>query len=148
MTRESEKFREQIRLLVRKMGLLNKGNNGSFCCSKVTLSQCHALVEIGRAENLSLKELADILMLDVSTTSRTVDALVKKNYAKRENSTTDRRSIQIKLTELGQQLFQDIEAKMDNDYFNYFEHIPLNERENVLHSMDLILEALEKSLFQ
>lgn len=142
---DSKIFREQIRLLERKLGLLNKGTNNNFCCSKVTLSQCHALVEIGRAENLSLKELAEILILDVSTTSRSVDALVKKNYAKRETSTADRRSIQIKLTELGQKLYQDIEAKMDNDFFNCFEHIPINERENVLHSMDLILEALEKS---
>lgn len=145
MPTDSKIFREQIRLLERKLGLLNKGSNNSFCCSKVTLSQCHALVEIGRAESLSLKDLAEILLLDVSTTSRTVDALVKKNYAKRETSTADRRSIQITLTDLGQKLYQDIEAKMDRDFLNCFKQIPINDRENVLHSMELILEALEKS---
>lgn len=145
MSNESKAFREQIRLLERKLGLLNKKSNGSFCCSKVTLSQCHALVEIGRAGKITLKELAEMLLLDVSTTSRSVDTLVKKDYARREVSTIDRRSIQISLTEAGLKLFKDIEASMDNDFQNCFQHIPKDERENVLHSMDLILEALDKS---
>ena len=144
MSKESKQFREQIRILERKLGLLNKGSNDSFCCCKVTLSQCHALVEIGRAERLSLKELADILSLDASTTSRSVDTLVKKGYAFRKTASSDRRSIEIQLTESGQKLFLDIENKMDHDFFNCFERIPIEERENVLHSMEVILKALDK----
>lgn len=144
MENDSKRFREQIRLLERKLGLLSKGNNGSFCCSKVTLSQCHALVEIGRAKSLSLKDLADFLSLDVSTTSRTVDALVKKSYAQRDSDPNDRRSIQIKLTASGQKLCNDIEYKMNHNFSICFEKIPPNERENVLHSMDIILNALQK----
>lgn len=144
MENDSKKFREQIRLLERKLGLLSKGNNRSFCCSKVTLSQCHALVEIGRVKTISLKDLADILSLDTSTTSRTVDTLVKKSYAQRNNDPNDRRSIQIKLTDSGQKLYQDIENKMNNDFSTCFEKIPPNERENVLHSMDIILNVLQE----
>lgn len=144
MNNDAERFREQIRLLERMLGLLSKGNNGSFCCSKVTLSQCHALVEIGRVKTLSLKDLADILSLDTSTTSRTVDTLVKKTYVQRDNDPNDRRSIKIKLTDSGQKLYQDIENKMNNDFSICFEKIPTNERGNVLHSMDIILNALQE----
>ena len=144
MENDSIKFREQIRLLERKLGLLSKENNGSFCCSKVTLPQCHALVEIGRTKYLSLKDLANTLSLDVSTTSRTVDSLVKKTYVQRDNDPNDRRSIQIKLTDSGQKLYQDIENKMNNDFSTCFEKIPSNERGNVLHSMDIILNALQE----
>ena len=144
MENDSKKFREQIRLLERKLGLLSKGNNGCFCCSNVTLSQCHALVEIGRLKALSLKDLADILSLDTSTTSRTVDTLVKKSYAQRNNDPNDRRSIQIKLTDSGQKLYQDIENKMNNHFSTCFEKIQPNERENVLHSMDIILNVLQE----
>lgn len=141
MSAESKQFREQIRLLERKLGLLSKASNGSFCCSKVTLSQCHALVEIGRAKRISLKALAEILSIDTSTTSRTVDALVKKSYVLREQDASDRRGIQIKLTEVGMQLYKDIERKMDNDFYECFQRIPAQEQGNVLHTMNVILEA-------
>ncbi|MBU4439706.1 MAG: MarR family transcriptional regulator, partial [Firmicutes bacterium] len=79
---QPKQFREQIRILERKLGLLKK-NNGSYCAEVLTLAQCHALVEIGRIETISLKELSVILAIDMSTTSRTVDGLVKKGYVLR-----------------------------------------------------------------
>lgn len=146
MENNSKKFREQIRILERRLGLLNKSNNGSFSCCKVTLPQCHALVEIGRAQKISLKELAAILSLDTSTTSRTVDSLVKKNYVERQESSLDRRSIDIVLTATGQKLFQDIEHKMDFDFAEIFNRIPIDEQENVLHAMNCILDAFTQPM--
>ncbi len=145
MSNESKQFREQIRLLNRNLGLLNKNSNNTFCCSKVTLSQCHALVEIGRADAISLKDLAALLLLDTSTTSRTVDSLVRKGYAKRVTDPADRRGINILLTKTGQVLFNDIENKMEKDFESYFCHIPEKEKDNVLHAMDIILNAFSKA---
>lgn len=144
MDHYSKEFREQIRILERRLGLLNKSNNGSFSCCKVTLPQCHALVEIGRAHHISLKNLANILSLDTSTTSRSVDGLVKKGYVTRQESSLDRRSIEITLTPTGQKLFQDIEQKMDNDFAKVFNRIPHEEKENVLKAMNCILNAFDQ----
>lgn len=144
MDQYSKEFREQIRILERRLGLLNKSNNGSFSCCKVTLPQCHALVEIGRAHHISLKNLANILSLDTSTTSRSVDGLVKKGYVTRQESSLDRRSIEITLTPTGQKLFQDIEQKMDNDFAKVFNRIPHEEKENVLKAMNCILNAFDQ----
>ncbi len=137
---DSKQFREKIRILERKLGLLKKGNDCSSC-KTIPLTQCHALVEIGRAGTTTLKDLSATLTLDVSTTSRTVDSLVKKDYVLRSISTKDRRSINIRLTQEGFLIFQNIEETMDNEFNEIFSMIPQQEKQNVLHSLDILLEA-------
>lgn len=138
----SKNFRELIRLLERKLGLLNKQDS---CCSEVTLAQCHALVEIGRSKSISLKELANILGLDISTMSRTVDSLVKKEFVVRIQSETDRRSILISLTNKGLNLFNDIENKMNAEFENIFDHISKEDQISALSGLNIIIEALTKT---
>ncbi len=139
---DSKNFRELIRILERKLGLLNKQDS---CCLEVTLAQCHALVEIGRAENISLKALANLIDLDISTMSRTVDSLVKKEFVFRTPSETDRRSVDIELTEKGLVLFRDIENKMDDKFNNIFNQISLEDQLTVFNGLNIIIEALTKN---
>jgi DNA-binding MarR family transcriptional regulator len=141
---ESKQFREKIRILERKLGLLKKGNDCSYC-KAVTLTQCHALVEIGRSNTTTLKDLSVILALDVSTTSRTVDSLVKKNYVLRSPCAKDRRSVDIRLSDEGTLIFQNIEESMDKEFNEIFSSIPHEEKYNVLHSLDIILEAFSSN---
>jgi len=133
-------FREQIRLLERKLGLLSKEKG---CCS-ISLSQCHALVEIGRNPNVMLKELAETLTLDISTTSRCVDNLVKKELVQRLTSSNDRRCIEIALTEKGLHLFYKIEEEMNKKFTEVFSHIPMEERESVIKSLNTILTSFDQ----
>lgn len=135
----SKNFRELIRILERKLGLLNKQDS---CCLEVSLAQCHALVEIGRANNISLKDLSNLIDLDISTMSRTVDSLVKKEFVFRTQSETDRRSVDIKLTEKGLKLFDDIETKMDDKFKNIFNHISLQDQITAFNGLNIIIEAL------
>lgn len=138
----SLEFREQIRILERKLGLLKKattsmGSNGS----SLTLPQCHGLVEIGRANSISLKLLSEILDIDISTTSRTVDTLVRKGFVTRTPSATDRRSVDISLTTKGEDIYKEIEAHNNRFFKDIYDNIPLEEQSNVLHSLDIILAA-------
>lgn len=137
----SKNFRELIRILERKLGLLNKEDT---CCPEVTLAQCHALVEIGRSEAISLKELANLLGLDVSTMSRTVESLVKKDFVFRSPSKVDRRSIDIQLTDKGLNIFNEIETKMDDEFKNIFEEISIDDQSTVLSGLNIIIEAFNK----
>ena len=139
----SKLFRENIRLLERKLGLLKK--NTGCCYDDLTFSQCHALVEIGRANEIMLKNLASILAIDISTTSRTVDGLVNKNYVERLPSLKDRRSVKITLTETGTALFHNVESTMDEYYDGVFSLVPINEKMSVLHSLDVILSAFQET---
>lgn len=137
---ESKQFREQIRILERQLGLLKKNNTNSSCQS-VTLTQCHALVEIGRAKKISLKNLSTILSLDTSTTSRTVDSLVKKEYVQRISASTDRRSIEISLTNKGNKLFEDIESSMDFEFSNIYTLLPKEQRKQIGEALNTLIDA-------
>lgn len=137
----SESFRELIRILERKLGLLNKQDS---CCSQVSLAQCHALVEIGRAKSISLKELANILSLDISTMSRTVDSLVKKDFVLRSPSKLDRRSIDIELAEKGLITFKYIENKMDEKFKRIFETISAENQLTAITGLNIIINALNQ----
>lgn len=138
----SNYLRELIRILVRNLGILEKEDTS--CCG-VTISQCHAIVEIGRAEEISLNELAKILTVDKSTMSRTINNLVKNELVIRELHPEDRRYVTIKLTDEGMKAFKNVERGMQEYYKNIFRAIPEEKREQVLESLKLITEAVNKN---
>ena len=135
----SKKLRETIRLLERKLGMLD--DLQSSCCG-ITFGQCHAIVEIGRVGTLSLNDLADILELDKSTMSRTTKNLVNDGLVFRNLDTGDRRFVRIGLTPSGQKIYEEIEEMMKLYFDKVFGFLPENKREQVLESLDLLLNAL------
>ncbi|URZ18589.1 MarR family winged helix-turn-helix transcriptional regulator [Clostridium felsineum] len=139
---KSNQLRELIRILIRDLGVLEKSDSS---CSGVTISQCHAIVEIGRNEELSLNELARILNLDKSTMSRTINKLVKEELVIREAHPEDRRYIVIRLTDKGSDLFKNIEKNMTNYYEDIFTAIEESKREQILDSLKILIEALHKN---
>ena len=139
---DSKQLREMIRILERKLGLLKESG---FSCCGVTMSQCHALVEIGRAESISLNELAELLNLENSTMSRTVNNLVTSELAKRDIDPKDRRYVTISLTEKGNNLYEGIEEGMNLYFKKIYDAIPENKKQQVLESMGILLEAIDKN---
>lgn len=141
-TNESKELRELIRVLERKLGILEKSE---VSCCGVTFAQCHAIVEIGRAESISLNELAEMLNLDSSTMSRTVNNLVNDDLAERELDTKDRRYVTIKLTGKGLKIFENIEENMGIYFQKITQSIPENKVKQVIESLELLLDAIKKS---
>lgn len=135
-------LREKIRLLERKLGVLE---DVQMSCCGITMAQCHALVEIGRAKRLSLNELADKLNLDNSSMSRTVNNLVNKGFVQRDIDPQDRRYVTITQTEVGRNAYESIETGMEDYFLKIYELIPAERREQVLESLDLLLNAIDKS---
>ncbi|MFL0252569.1 MarR family winged helix-turn-helix transcriptional regulator [Clostridium neuense] len=140
--RGSDCLRELIRVLVRNLGILEKSD--ASCCG-VTISQCHAIVEIGRAKEISLNELAELLTLDKSTMSRTINKLVDNNLVTRELHSKDRRYVSIKLTEKGINVFKTIEGNMHDYYENIFMSISEDKREQILDSLKVLTETIHKN---
>jgi DNA-binding MarR family transcriptional regulator len=138
----SKLFRETIRILERKLGAMEQ--NELLSCG-VSLAQCYALIEIGRMETVSLNELAQILDLDSSTLSRTVNNLVTSGLALRETDPDDRRYVTIKLTEQGREQFAALEGTLDDNFDNIFAGIPESKRGQILEDLILIIEAMDKS---
>jgi DNA-binding MarR family transcriptional regulator len=109
------------------------------------MAQCHALVEIGRAGSVSLAQLADILNLDNSTMSRTVNNLVDKKMAERELDPNDRRYVSIRLTEDGKKTFHEIETNMTDYYTKIMREIPPEKRASVLESLHELIDAISRA---
>lgn len=133
------KLREMIRILERKLGIVQENE---FSCCGVSMAQCHALVEIGRMKRISLNDLSDLLNLDKSTMSRTVNNLVTNNLAQRDIDPEDRRYVTISLTDNGNILCKDIEDRMNAYYKSIYESIPNNKRNQVLESIEILLSAM------
>ena len=141
MTKINEKyFRQLIKIMIRNLGMLEKSE---FSCCGVTLGQCHAIVEIGLAEEISLNELADLLNLDNSTMSRTVNNLVNQGMAERTPHPEDRRYLQIKLTSQGGAVFRTIEESMNRYFTDILTAIPEEKRPQVMESLELLVGALK-----
>jgi DNA-binding MarR family transcriptional regulator len=139
---DARQLRELIRLLERKLGTLE---DGEMACCGISLAQCHALVEIGRAGSISLVELSKLLDLDNSTMSRTVNNLVNGGIAERELDPNDRRYITIGLTGEGRCLFTEVEANMNSYFGQIFQKIPEERRGQVLESLGILLTAIDES---
>lgn len=143
MTTENEVvLRELLRLLVRDLGLLQKED--AACCG-ISVTQCHALVEVGRRGQMNLVELSDCLDLDKSTMSRTISSLTESGYVNRTTDNDNRRYVQISLQPEGQAVFKSIEETMNRYYQCIFEAIPEEKRPQVVESLELLLNAVKQS---
>jgi DNA-binding MarR family transcriptional regulator len=138
-----KQLRESIRQMERKLGVLEECK---VSCGGVTMTQCHALVEIGRAKSISLIDLSELLNLDNSTMSRTVNNLVNNGLVERELDKKDRRYVTIKLSESGIKVFENIETNMNSFYMKVFQSIPNDKQEQVLDSMQILLEAISQHI--
>jgi len=138
----SNELRELIRVFERKLGALQEGVHS--CCN-ITMAQCHALVEIGRSKKISLNELSQLLDLESSTMSRTVQNLVKYGYVQREIDPMDRRYVTISLTEEGKSLFKKIEDDRNLYFEKVYDSVPKNKQQQVLESIQILIDAIERN---
>lgn len=136
----SENLRELIRILVRNLGVLEKTD--ASCCG-VTITQCHAIVEIGRKKRISLIDLADLLGVDKSTMSRTINNLVEAGLVIRDLDAENRRYVIIQLTDKGVDVYKSTEESMEGYYTSIFRSIPKDKRSQVLESLQLLIDAVK-----
>jgi DNA-binding MarR family transcriptional regulator len=136
---ESSTLRELVRILVRHLGILEKSD---LSCCGVSLAQCHAIVEIGRKGKINLNDLADLMGVDKSTMSRTINNLVESGLAARDLDNDDRRYVVIQLTEDGRRFFENTETGMERYFQSVLERIPEDKRGQVLESLTLLTAAI------
>lgn len=136
-----QQFKKQIRILAKYIGLFDKVN--ASCCG-LTAGQCQAIVEIGIAKEISLRELAKLLNLDTSTMSRNINILVEQGYVLREMDQEDRRYVKLILSEKGGRICHGLKEAIDLYFSDVLEAIPAEKREQVLESLDLLVNALTK----
>lgn len=83
-----------------------------ICCYDISVTQCYALEALAERGPSRSHALADALMLDKSTTTRVVDALVRKGYVARQPDPDDARAVSLYLTEEGRSLYEKINSAL------------------------------------
>lgn len=134
-------FRENTRQLECHIGNMN---NSDCCCCGISKTQCFLVVEIGRKPGISVKELADILRVDKSGVSRSVEELVQAGFVERRPSKEDRRFVTLNLLPKGQERFEKIEHDMYLKFKDVFEQIPPDKQEQVIEALKIYNEACLK----
>lgn len=137
-----QNFRKSLRVLEREIARELE----SECCG-VSLSQCHVLMEIRELGESTIKDLSEILELDKSTLSRTVDGMLNIGLVNREIDPEDRRFMKLSLTEQGKKLADSINEKCDSYYESVFGLIPQKEHSVIVSVVETIgktMNALRK----
>lgn len=83
-----------------------------ICCFDISVTQCYALEALVEQGPMRSKALSDVLKLDKSTTTRVVDALVRKGYVARLPDTEDARAVSLKVTTSGRRLYERINGAL------------------------------------
>jgi MarR family transcriptional regulator, organic hydroperoxide resistance regulator len=76
----------------------------------LTAAQADALVVIGEAGPISLKDLGELLIAEAGHPSRLVDRLVEAGYVERRPAADDRRRVELSLTPTGRRLEKKVRA--------------------------------------
>jgi DNA-binding MarR family transcriptional regulator len=134
-----EQFRAKLREIERTVWSQTKSE--ALCCG-VTMAQCHAIMEIGEAGELNLKDLSARLSLDNSTLSRTVESLVQDGLAERTPSKEDRRAAIIRLNEKGLAARDHINTTWNQICRDMFRGIPRTKHAQLIESVSMLAELL------
>ncbi len=102
-TNQVKRFHNEIVELVKKYQFRDR--NKRVCCG-LSVSQCYIIDTLHRFGPLNMKNLAEKMHLSISTITRVVAPLVKKEFVRREEDQKDRRIRLIMLTKKGQAAFQ------------------------------------------
>jgi DNA-binding MarR family transcriptional regulator len=134
-----ELFRAKLRGIERAVWMQTKSE--ALCCG-VTMAQCHAIMEIGEAGELNLKDLSARLGLDNSTLSRTVESLVQDGLAERTPSAEDRRATVIRLNEKGRAARDRINSTWNRICRDMLRGIPKEKHNQLIESVSIVAELL------
>jgi putative acetyltransferase len=141
---EVDPLRQASRQLVRELGVLD-GRPGGI---GIPFSQGHSLVEIGRRGTMTAGELAAVLNLDKSTTSRTVAALVRAGLVAARPDQGDRRRRLLGLTARGRRKLATLDRMSNQQVHEALALLRDEDRAAVVRGLDLYARALGRRRVQ
>lgn len=136
-------LQEQMIALVRAFGLHQPEQTP--CGQPVTVAEAYAVMELAREGTLTQNELVERLNLAKSTVSRLVEGLVKRGWAERTRNPNDGRSRMLALTQEGENAAVTIATAREQKFTRVLEQIPVEQRANILGSLDILVEAIRES---
>ena len=123
-----QSFEKADRLLVEPLG--------------VTVSQAYALLSFPKESTISMGELSERLEVAGSTATRMVDQLARKGLVLRAPAEEDRRVWSVQLTPKGKEMRAHLEEKFRHFFFALAERFPVEERGDLVSSMEKVTAVL------
>lgn len=133
-------LREFSRKLVRELGFMRT----SLAGSELAPSAVHAIIEIGLQPGIQARDLAVILRLDKSNTSRQVAKLESAGLLTREASPEDARSSTLTLTDAGLALRGQIDQFATDQVSRALRRLAPDDQQLLIRSMSLYADALSR----
>jgi len=131
-------LREFSRRLVRELGFMRN----TLADSDLAPSAVHAIIEIGLAPGIQARDLADILRLDKSNTSRQLDKLESMGLVSREAASHDARSSRLHLTAAGRKLQKKIDRFATDQVSSALRRLVPADQQTLVRSLSLYADAL------
>lgn len=104
------------------------------------------VVALGKEKSLIMSEIADLIMVPMSTATGIVDKLVSKGYLMRFYSEEDRRIVRIGLSKYGSELFELLEKMMTKFGYHILEGFEDTEKEQFIYLLQKATRNLDFQL--
>lgn len=137
----TEQMGELVQRLVRVMNIFEKDSIKAF---GFTSSQCYSLLHLNRNGNLSMNQLSEKMNLSMSTMTRIINNLVRDGFILRERDETDKRVVNLRLTDKGVKGATILRKAIQEYYKNIVGNLPNGQVEEIMSSMSVMLNILEK----
>lgn len=131
-------LRDVSRRLVRELGFMRS----TLANSDLAPSAVHAVLEIGMKPGITARDLATILRLDKSNTSRQIARLEAAGFVERRVSSDDARSSELYLSAEGKSLRARIDQFATSQVSNALRHMTPADQQALLRSLALYANAL------
>lgn len=133
-------LREFSRKLVRELGFMRT----SLAGSDLAPSAVHAIIEIGLQPGIQARDLAGILRLDKSNTSRQLAKLESAGLVTRETDTGDARASRLTLTAAGLELRARIDQFATDQVSRALRKLAPDDQQSLIRFMSLYADALSR----
>ncbi|MGK0289365.1 MAG: DNA-binding MarR family transcriptional regulator [bacterium] len=106
---KANEFSEYVEKVIHRMSLI-QSRSAKGDVSSLSLQERRAISFIGKNGACIMREVADHLMVAVSTMTNIVDKLVQKDLVVRDRSDKDRRIVKVSLLDKGVEVFNNEKA--------------------------------------
>jgi DNA-binding MarR family transcriptional regulator len=128
--------------LLREVARLHvRAQRATLASHSASVTQCTILTELGRAQPMTLAELARRLRLDKSWTSRAIDRLVDDGLIEKVSSEVDRRTVSVSMTRAGVAHHQRLERLLNDQVARIITRVPKAEGAYVARVLGLLRDA-------
>jgi len=129
-----------LRRIIRSVDVYSRRLNDEF---KITAPQLICLYSLRREEGLTLSALADRVNLGISTVNGIVDRLEDKGLITRTRSQSDRRRVELNITEEGRDVSRSAPALLQDRLAASMRELPELEQAAIALSLERVAELME-----